>query len=159
MANLLSAVLFFTFAYSNVSPNIDKKSTTCPKDETLLAQEYLLLESVGRRAFNKAKDSCFSQAKIKYIFQTKNESNLTNNIVFVDSVRVKKVQYNDEYAQHDVFIEAVTSDGEKIEDKFRFMRLGAPGEEKPQTGCAILSIEPSKAYVLNKCKRTIAATK
>lgn len=152
MIALINTLLFVQFSFSAVSPNMESKSKTCPKDEVLLAQEYLLLESVGRRAFLKAKDSCYKNAKTKYIHQLKTERDSFEDVVFVDSVKIKKVEYNKTYDQHDVFIEAITSDGKKLEDKFRFMRLGKPGGPRPKSGCALLSISPSKAYVLNRCK-------
>ena len=155
MSVLINFLFFAQSLFSEVAPNIDSKIKTCPKDEVLIAQEYLLLESVGRRAFFKAKDSCYEEAKTKYIHQLKAEEDYIKNIVFVDSVRIKKVEYNKAYDQHDVFIEAVTSDGQKLEDQFRFMRLGQPGGKKPELGCALLSIEPDKAYVLNRCKTLV----
>ena len=156
MIYLVKILIIFQFAFSSdVAPKTDSKVTTCPQDEVLIAQEYLLLESLGRRAFNAAKDSCYKEVKIKYINLLKSERDYTQDIVFVDSVRIKKVEYNKDYDQHDVFIEAIASDGSKLKDQFRFMRLGQPGGKKPQSGCALLSIAPSKAYVLKRCKSSL----
>jgi len=139
----------FSFA---VAPKIDKSIKNCPKEDIVLAKEYLLLESMGRRAFNKAKDSCYKSAKTKYTYKLKSERDVTNNVVFVKSVDVKKVEYNKTYDQHDAYIEAVMPDGTKVQDQFRFMRIGKPGGKRPQSGCALYTIAPSKAYVLSSCK-------
>lgn len=145
--------LFVSVALGDVSPKIDKSIKNCPKDEMTLAKEYMLLESMGRRAFNKAKDSCYKNAKTKYVYKLKSEASMTNDVVFVKSVNVTKVNYNKKYDQHDAFIEAVLEDGSKVKDQFRFMRLGQPGGKRPTSGCALFSISPSKAYVLESCKR------
>lgn len=152
MTFFLKLIVSLNLSAIAVAPNFDKSVKTCPKDEVILAKEYLLLESMGRRAFTKAKDSCYKQAKTKYTYKLKTENNVTDNIVFVKSVSLKKVEYNKTYEQHDAFIEATLEDGTKVQDKFRFMRIGKPGGKRPVTGCALYTIAPKKAYVLSSCK-------
>jgi len=153
MTTLMSIVFFAGSSIFAVAPKFDKTVKNCPKDEVLIANEFLKLESLGRRAFGKTKDSCYKEATVKYIYQLKTESDVTNNVVFVESVKLKKVEYNKTYEQHDAFIEATMADGTKVEDQFRFMRMGLPDKKKPQSGCALLSIAPTKAYVLKKCQK------
>ena len=152
MTTLISIVFFTGSSLFAVAPKIDNSVQTCPKDEVLIANEFLKLESLGRRAFGKADDACYKEASVKYIYQLKTESDVTNNVVFVESVKLKNVEYNKTYEQHDAFIEVTLKDGTKVEDQFRFMRMGQPDKKKPQSGCALLSIAPTKAYVLKKCQ-------
>jgi len=128
----------------------DATAKSCPKEASEIAQEYLLLELAGRRAL-KADDNCFKSVKTKYISQLKDPGEFTNEIVEVTAAAITEVSFNKEYQQYDVKIEAKTSKGKMIKDKFRFMKVGVPGKPKPQFGCGILSLSTKNTLVLSKC--------
>ena len=128
----------------------DSSVKSCPEKASEIAQEYLLLELAGRRSL-KADDNCYKSLRTKYISQLKDPGEFKSEVIEVTSAAIIDVTFNKEYQQYDVKVEATTTKGKKIKDKFRFMKLGAPGRAKPEHGCGILSLSTKNALVLAKC--------
>ena len=135
-------------SYQIYGVKVDESITTCPTDQKLLAQEALDLELRGMR-WLKSKPACFTNLKMKYVYAYKNPDEAVSKLVSVKegSVKIESVTYNKDFFNYRVKFSVLSSEGKKIEDSFSFMTNTKNGGAKPETGCALISTNPSKAFV------------
>jgi len=139
-------------SYEIYGVKADESVSNCPKNPKLLAKEALDLELAGMR-WLKSKPACFTKLKMKYVYAYKNPDEAVSKLVSVKegSAEIESVNYNKDFFNYRVKFSVVNSEGKKVEDSFSFMTNTKNGGVKPKTGCALISTNPSKAFVLEKC--------
>lgn len=149
-------ISYFSFAapssFKIHSTKIDESVKNCPKDEMALAKEALSLELAGMRWLN-AKPSCFENLKMKYVHAQKNPDEAVSDVVKVKkgSAKIKSIKFDDDFYSYRVRFSILDAKGNKLEDGFSFMTNTKKGASKPETGCALISANPSKAFVSEDC--------
>ena len=157
---LILVVCFFTSVSYAEEPKsfeihntkIDLSVVNCPKAEMELAQEILDLELAGMR-YHRSKPSCFEEIKVKYVHSSKNPDEAIDSLVAVvdGSAKIESLEYDDKFFSFKAVFSVKNKSGKTLKDSFSFMTSAKPGSKKPSRGCALISSNPSKAYVLESC--------
>lgn len=150
MSTLSFAEVSKSFEIHNTK--IDLTVENCPKAEMELAKEILELELAGMR-YNQSKPVCYENLTMKYVHSAKNPDESVDDLVSVvdGSEKIESLEYDDKFFSFKVIFSVKDKNDKTLKDSFSFMTSVKPGAKKPSRGCALISSNPSKAYVKASC--------
>lgn len=158
MKSYIFVVISFFFVAQSFSAieayhtKLDPSVKVCSKDPMGIAQEIIKTELAGRR-YQKAKDKCISDLKLKYVVGDKNPDNSSNDLFKVkgNEIEIKSLKYNKNFYTYEIRFEAKGPDGKIKKDLISFMVNGDLGKKRPKEGCALYASEPATTYVSESC--------
>lgn len=101
----------------------------------------------------KSKPSCFESINARYVHVFKNPDEAVSKLVKVvdGSETIDSLNYDEKFFSYKVVFSVKDAEGKKVSDSFSFMTNAKAGAAKPKRGCALISANPSKAFVKASC--------